>query len=39
MLYIIVFTGQHPLDEVVPIGGIIMMVGWLALIVLPPKAR
>jgi len=38
MLYIIVFTGRHPLDEVVPIGGIIMMVGWLALIVLPPKA-
>ena len=38
MLYIIVFTGQHPLDLVVPIGGIIMMVGWLALIVLPPKA-
>lgn len=37
MLYIIVFTGQHPLDEIVPIGGMIMMLGWLVLIVTPPK--
>lgn len=37
MLYIIVFTGQHPLDLVVPVGGIIMLLGWLALLVLPPK--
>lgn len=38
MLYVIVFTGQHPLDVVVPIGGLIMMLGWLALIVMPPKS-
>ncbi|MBL9096784.1 MAG: DUF423 domain-containing protein [Alphaproteobacteria bacterium] len=37
MLYTIIFTGQHPLDEVVPIGGMIMLIGWLALIVLAPK--
>jgi len=37
MLYLIVFTGQHPLDIVVPIGGLIMMLGWLALILMPPK--
>jgi uncharacterized membrane protein YgdD (TMEM256/DUF423 family) len=38
MLYFIVFTGRHPLDEVVPAGGLIMLLGWLALILTPPKA-
>lgn len=38
MLYIIVFTGQHPLDVVVPVGGLIMLLGWLALLILPPKS-
>jgi uncharacterized membrane protein YgdD (TMEM256/DUF423 family) len=38
MLYLIVFTGQHPADIVVPIGGLVMMLGWLALIILPPRA-
>lgn len=38
MLYIIVFTGQHPLDLLVPAGGLIMMLGWLAVIVLAPKS-
>lgn len=36
MLYIIVFTGQHPLDEIVPLGGLVMMLGWLALLLTPP---
>lgn len=38
MLYIIVFTGLHPLDVVVPVGGLIMLLGWLALLILPPKS-
>jgi hypothetical protein len=29
---------EHPLDEVVPAGGMIMLIGWLALIVSPAKA-
>lgn len=37
MIYVIAFTGQHPLDEAVPVGGIIMMAGWLVLILTPPK--
>jgi uncharacterized membrane protein YgdD (TMEM256/DUF423 family) len=36
MLYVIVFTGLHPLDVVVPVGGLIMMLGWVALLLLPP---
>jgi len=41
MIYVIVFTGQHPLDEVVPVGGLIMTVGWLVLLLLltPPKPQ
>lgn len=38
MLYVIVFTGQHPADIVIPIGGLIMALGWLALIVIPSKS-
>lgn len=38
MVYIIAFTGQHPLDLVVPIGGLTMMLGWLALLLTPSKA-
>jgi uncharacterized membrane protein YgdD (TMEM256/DUF423 family) len=37
MLYLIIFTDQNPLDGVVPLGGLIMVLGWLALIVMPPK--
>lgn len=37
MLYYVVFANQHPADVVIPIGGLIMMLGWLALIVMPPK--
>jgi uncharacterized membrane protein YgdD (TMEM256/DUF423 family) len=33
MLYMIVFTGQHPFDAAVPSGGAIMLLGWLALLV------
>jgi len=36
MLYYIAFSGQHPLDLVVPIGGLAMMLGWLALLFTPP---
>jgi uncharacterized membrane protein YgdD (TMEM256/DUF423 family) len=39
MLYLIAFTGQHPLDLAVPVGGMIMMAGWLALALMPPKAQ
>lgn len=38
MLYIIVFTGQHPLDLMVPAGGMVMLAGWLALLFVDPKA-
>lgn len=38
MVYVIAFTGQHPLDLVVPVGGLTMMLGWLALLLTPPKA-
>lgn len=38
MVYIIAFTGQHPMDLVVPAGGLTMMLGWLALLLTPPKA-
>jgi uncharacterized membrane protein YgdD (TMEM256/DUF423 family) len=32
MLYFIAFTGQHPLDLVVPVGGFVMLLGWLVLL-------
>jgi uncharacterized membrane protein YgdD (TMEM256/DUF423 family) len=38
MLYFIIFTAQNPIDGVVPLGGLIMVLGWLALIVMPPKS-
>lgn len=38
MLYTIIFTGQHPLDEVVPVSGMVMLAGWLLLVLTPPKA-
>ena len=28
MLYGIIITGAHPLDLLVPMGGVVMMVGW-----------
>lgn len=33
MLYWIVFVRTHPLDIVVPIGGLIMMLGWVAMVI------
>lgn len=33
MLYTIVFTGQHPFDLAVPIGGAVMLVGWVMVLV------
>ena len=39
MLYVMIFTGQHPLDEVVPLGGTIMTIGWLILLLTPPKPQ
>ena len=36
MLYVIVFTGQHPFDPVVPAGGAIMLLGWVALLFTRP---
>lgn len=38
MLYFIVFTGQHPLDAVIPAGGAIMLMGWIVLVFSVPKA-
>lgn len=35
MLYLIIFTGLHPFDPLVPIGGAGMFVGWLMLLVTP----
>lgn len=29
MLYVIVFTGSHPFDAAVPVGGAIMLLGWV----------
>jgi uncharacterized membrane protein YgdD (TMEM256/DUF423 family) len=37
MLYFMIFTDQHPLDEVVPLSGVIMLLGWLLLALTPPK--
>lgn len=33
MIYVIIFTGQHPFDMAVPIGGAIMLAGWLMVLV------
>lgn len=33
MLYWIIFTGTHPFDLMVPIGGVVMMIGWLMILV------
>ncbi len=33
MLYWIVFSGLHVLDIVVPLGGLVMMLGWVAKVV------
>lgn len=33
MVYVIVFTGAHPFDLAVPIGGAIMLIGWVILLV------
>ena len=32
MVLIIAFTGQHPFDLMVPLGGLAMMLGWLAIL-------
>jgi uncharacterized membrane protein YgdD (TMEM256/DUF423 family) len=32
MLYVIIFTGLHPLDLVVPSGGGVMLLGWILLL-------
>lgn len=37
MLYTIIFTGQHPLDLVVPVSGMVMLAGWLWLLLTSPK--
>ncbi|MEQ1865492.1 MAG: DUF423 domain-containing protein [Micropepsaceae bacterium] len=37
MLYFIIFTGQHPFDAVVPAGGMVMLLGWIVLVLSPPK--
>ena len=37
MLYFIIFTGRHPFDELVPIGGMVMTAGWLTLLALPTR--
>jgi uncharacterized membrane protein YgdD (TMEM256/DUF423 family) len=33
MLYWTVFSGMHLLDIVVPLGGVVMMLGWVAKVV------
>lgn len=38
MLYTIIFTGLHPFDPLVPVGGAVMLAGWIMLLVTPsPK--
>ncbi len=38
MLYVIIFTGLHPFDPLVPVGGAVMLAGWIMLLVTPsPK--
>lgn len=32
MIWIIAFTGMHPFDLMVPLGGLAMMIGWLLLL-------
>lgn len=31
MIYVIAFTGTHPFDLAVPIGGFVMLAGWIKL--------
>ena len=33
MIWIIAFTGTHPFDLIVPIGGLAMIVGWIVVLV------
>ena len=36
MILIIAFTGAHPFDLMVPLGGLAMMLGWVLLVVKGP---
>lgn len=38
MLYFIIFTGTHPLDALVPVGGVAMLIGWVLLLFTKPRA-
>lgn len=38
MIWIIVFTGAHPFDPAVPLGGMAMIAGWIWLLASPIKA-
>lgn len=38
MLYFIAFTSMHPLDPVVPAGGMLMLVGWIMIVLAGPRA-
>ncbi|HXI88289.1 MAG TPA: DUF423 domain-containing protein [Parvularculaceae bacterium] len=37
MLYWMAFTGGHPFDAVVPVGGVITFLGWIALLASNPR--
>jgi len=39
MIYFLSFTGHHPFDPLVPMGGLVTLIGWIALIVTGAKSR
>lgn len=39
MLYLIIFTGLHPFDPLVPVGGMAMLTGWIMLLFAKPHAN
>lgn len=39
MLYFIIFTGLHPFDPLVPMGGLAMLLGWIMVIFTKPGSH
>jgi uncharacterized membrane protein YgdD (TMEM256/DUF423 family) len=39
MLYLIIFTGLHPFDPLVPFGGMAMLLGWIMILFAKPGAN
>lgn len=39
MLYLIIFTGLHPFDLLVPAGGMVMLLGWIMMLFTRPETK